>query len=373
MGSNESTLETVEYVDKCKDVPKSRLKEKAKEKRQEDEELETDEDLRELQEEANEKRNRLLDYRFGDFHGNKRGMVEGGLRIGLFGPPGSGKGSFINACEMALVPGVQGRDKIQSLRKESNIVVRDFLDYHENDFRLVDTNGFFEHGTDEELTALTNIIFGRIKPGQEITFEERVDKEDSDKYFTEWLHAIIIVLSEKDHNLVEGSPNMSKVREFMRIKVGISPITVITHQGQVRKSQEEDVLSKASVVTGSARDHTFLVNIAPVDKERDYETKIEAMKVMQSALYVAESYVLTHWQEGTNKGESDLACLNQIPAKKTDIDLLKEFDMNLDFGPRLDITRLERWDRAKRYGLNPPEEIRDLILKHENDKEYTHC
>ncbi|XP_078701709.1 uncharacterized protein LOC144927845 [Branchiostoma floridae x Branchiostoma belcheri] len=102
MGSNESTLETVEYVDKYKDVPnlQRRLKEKAKEKRQEDEELETDEDLRELQQEADEKRKKLLGYRFGDFHGNakvdKRGMVEGGLRIGLFGPPGSGKGSFIN-------------------------------------------------------------------------------------------------------------------------------------------------------------------------------------------------------------------------------------------------------------------------------------
>lgn len=31
------------------------------------------------------------------------------------------------------------------------------------------------------------------------------------------------------------------------------------------------------------------------------------------------------------------------------------------------MTRLERWERAERDGLNPPREVRDIVLAHPND------
>ena len=34
-----------------------------------------------------------------------------------------------------------------------------------------------------------------------------------------------------------------------------------------------------------------------------------------------------------------------------------------------DITRLERWERAAKYGKSPPQQIRELILKHPNNKD----
>ena len=34
-----------------------------------------------------------------------------------------------------------------------------------------------------------------------------------------------------------------------------------------------------------------------------------------------------------------------------------------------DITRLERWERAAKYGKSPPDQIRELILKHPDNKE----
>lgn len=40
---------------------------------------------------------------------------------------------------------------------------------------------------------------------------------------------------------------------------------------------------------------------------------------------------------------------------------LKQFDMNMAYGPCVGISRLERWQRAKRLGLNPPEEIEELL------------
>lgn len=40
---------------------------------------------------------------------------------------------------------------------------------------------------------------------------------------------------------------------------------------------------------------------------------------------------------------------------------LRQFDMNMAFGPCLGMTRLARWERAQRLGLNPPVEIEGLL------------
>ncbi|KAG5029160.1 hypothetical protein AAZX31_05G114500 [Glycine max] len=41
---------------------------------------------------------------------------------------------------------------------------------------------------------------------------------------------------------------------------------------------------------------------------------------------------------------------------------LRQFDLNMAYGPCLGMTRLARWERAQRLGLNPPQEI-DRLLK----------
>ncbi|XWS42826.1 hypothetical protein CRYUN_Cryun16bG0047700 [Craigia yunnanensis] len=41
--------------------------------------------------------------------------------------------------------------------------------------------------------------------------------------------------------------------------------------------------------------------------------------------------------------------------------VLRQFDMNMAYGPCLGITRLARWERAQRLGLNPPKEIENLL------------
>ncbi|XP_038697013.1 DNA polymerase delta subunit 4 isoform X2 [Tripterygium wilfordii] len=42
--------------------------------------------------------------------------------------------------------------------------------------------------------------------------------------------------------------------------------------------------------------------------------------------------------------------------------LLKQFDMNMVYGPCLGMTRMARWERAQGLGLSPPKEI-ELLLK----------
>ncbi|XP_006461737.1 hypothetical protein AGABI2DRAFT_136660 [Agaricus bisporus var. bisporus H97] len=55
--------------------------------------------------------------------------------------------------------------------------------------------------------------------------------------------------------------------------------------------------------------------------------------------------------------------------------ILRVFDLNYDYGPCIGVTRLERWERAQAMGLNPPLEIRDILLTSEGvaDESYSEC
>ncbi|CAN1162587.1 DNA polymerase delta subunit 4 [Linum perenne] len=41
--------------------------------------------------------------------------------------------------------------------------------------------------------------------------------------------------------------------------------------------------------------------------------------------------------------------------------VLREFDMNMAYGPCIGMTRLARWERAQRLGLNPPVHVKNLL------------
>lgn len=42
-------------------------------------------------------------------------------------------------------------------------------------------------------------------------------------------------------------------------------------------------------------------------------------------------------------------------------EILRQFDMNMAYGPCLGVTRLERFERARRFGLNPPVDVKNLL------------
>ncbi|GAU24180.1 hypothetical protein TSUD_84150 [Trifolium subterraneum] len=41
--------------------------------------------------------------------------------------------------------------------------------------------------------------------------------------------------------------------------------------------------------------------------------------------------------------------------------MLQQFDMDMKYGPCIGMTRMERWERAVKFGMNPPEEIGNLL------------
>jgi DNA polymerase delta subunit 4 len=56
--------------------------------------------------------------------------------------------------------------------------------------------------------------------------------------------------------------------------------------------------------------------------------------------------------------------LTRTEDAEADEQLLRQFDMTSRYGPVSGITRLQRWERAAALGLQPPEGIKRLILKH---------
>lgn len=59
------------------------------------------------------------------------------------------------------------------------------------------------------------------------------------------------------------------------------------------------------------------------------------------------------------------------PDPNPELETLKQFDLSLEFGPCAGITRLERWERAHKHGLNPPEEVKNILFRHPTDDLYT--
>ncbi|TMW89146.1 hypothetical protein EJD97_017609 [Solanum chilense] len=42
-------------------------------------------------------------------------------------------------------------------------------------------------------------------------------------------------------------------------------------------------------------------------------------------------------------------------------ELLRQFDTNMTYGPCLGLSRLDRWERAKGFGLNPPTDVEPIL------------
>ncbi|TFK48395.1 hypothetical protein OE88DRAFT_1664167 [Heliocybe sulcata] len=49
--------------------------------------------------------------------------------------------------------------------------------------------------------------------------------------------------------------------------------------------------------------------------------------------------------------------------------ILRVFDLSYEYGPCIGVTRLERWERAQALGLNPPPEVREILLTKQGQEE----
>ena len=217
-------------IKKEKEEEERRRREQLKEQRQKEiEEKEArrraeEQKLLELEAELCRRRDQLFNYKFGDktrldnFMGLNIDDVTQ-LRIGVFGPTGSGKSSFINTCERAVRQTVKGSAQVYTTGVMGTITLQDYLP--EMFFRLVDTRGFIMYDSKENI-EFQNILLGKIQPGDNIVRPE--DGEDNTQElhqcpaFGQRLHGIIIVIKATDPRLAEGvfSDHLKPVRDVLR-------------------------------------------------------------------------------------------------------------------------------------------------------------
>ena len=57
----------------------------------------------------------------------------------------------------------------------------------------------------------------------------------------------------------------------------------------------------------------------------------------------------------------------QTPAE-VDEQSLRKFDFNTRYGPRCGLTRRERYNRAKKFGLDPPQSIIDALNRRPEER-----
>ena len=172
------------------------------------------------------RRAELFDYKFGNkikldsFKGLAIDDVTQ-LRIGVFGPTGSGKSCFINTCERAVRETEKGTAPDSTTGQEGTITLQDYLP--ELFFHLVDTRGFFNYNANETV-EFKNILDGKIQPGDNVV-RPREDQEDVPAMdlhpcapFANRLHGIIIVAMANDPRLREGALKdyLKPVRDILR-------------------------------------------------------------------------------------------------------------------------------------------------------------
>ncbi len=48
---------------------------------------------------------------------------------------------------------------------------------------------------------------------------------------------------------------------------------------------------------------------------------------------------------------------------------LKQFDLNMKYGPCVGLSRLERWKRAQKFNKNPPQDVLSILESFIDDQE----
>ena len=215
-------------IEQEREEEEARRREQYREQRQREEEAKEQKRLQ-LEAELCRRRGELFNYKFGNktrldnFLGLHIEDVTQ-LRIGVFGPTGSGKSCFINTCERTVRQTEKGTAPDSTTGQEGTITLQDYLS--EMFFRLVDTRGFFNYNSNEA-AEFENILTGKIQPGDNIVRPSDVHASAAQELYQKpefWqrMHGIIIVVKANDPRLSEGALRdyLKPVRDMLR-KTGI--------------------------------------------------------------------------------------------------------------------------------------------------------
>ncbi|KAI1858910.1 uncharacterized protein JN550_012369 [Neoarthrinium moseri] len=128
---------------------------------------------------------------------------------------------------------------------------------------------------------------------------------------------------------------------------------------QISRSEDEPVAEKQVSVEEQEDGHEDAAAAAPVEQEQEPEAPSEAEL---RARDITDRQISAYWnrleRERTAKRvhQQDLSLAEKV---------LRYFDVSSQYGPCVGMSRMKRWQRADKLGLNPPSEVLAVLMKEE--------
>lgn len=140
----------------------------------------------------------------------------------------------------------------------------------------------------------------------------------------------------------------------------------------VLEISSEEEYSPAPVKRSGATNATKASISSPIKRLKDHPSVVNPVEHRPTLDVTGKTY-RKHYGQVQEK----LGHLEPIHAEGQNKihQILRVFDMSYEYGPCVGMSRLERWERAASFGLNPPDEVRHILLTREGvDKdEYSQC
>ncbi|KAL7927822.1 DNA polymerase delta, subunit 4 domain-containing protein [Trichoderma austrokoningii] len=128
----------------------------------------------------------------------------------------------------------------------------------------------------------------------------------------------------------------------------------VKDEAHKEEEQAVDVTTEEAEVVEPEQEEEVEEIVAQIPEKSESELKAEE---------ITDTQIKSYWK-GIEKQRKAPRVHQQ------DLDLgekvLRYFDMNSQYGPCIGTTRLKRWERAERLGLNPPIEVLAVLVKEEN-------
>ncbi|KAI0259426.1 DNA polymerase delta, subunit 4-domain-containing protein [Gloeopeniophorella convolvens] len=107
-------------------------------------------------------------------------------------------------------------------------------------------------------------------------------------------------------------------------------------------------------------------------RKRESDVETEAQKVEETTEVVErESLDMedARWNKAYGAARAKMGYIQPVHASdQTPVHhILRVFDLSYEYGPCIGVTRIERWERAAALGLNPPPEVRDILMTQEGN------
>ncbi|KAG2103081.1 DNA polymerase delta, subunit 4-domain-containing protein [Suillus discolor] len=140
----------------------------------------------------------------------------------------------------------------------------------------------------------------------------------------------------------------------------------------VLEISSEEEYSPASVKRGGAPNATKASTSSPAKRLKDNPPAVKSVG-QRPTLDVSGKAYRKHYGHVREK----MGHLEPIHSEGQNRihQILRVFDMSYEYGPCVGMSRLERWERAASFGLNPPDEVRHILLTEEGVEkdEYSQC